>query len=161
MEFRLLTEKDIPSLLELYVQLDENNKSLTVEESLQVWKTISQNKDIKYFGAVDNDKVVSTCYTMIIPNLTAGGRSICYLENVVTDVNYRKQGLARKVIQMAIDDAKANNCYKVILMSAMYRTEAHKFYEKLGFDGGLKKAFDFRVKRKYNHIGFRVVRTAK
>lgn len=111
MEFRLLTEKDIPSLLELYVQLDENNTNLTVEESLQVWKTISQNKDIKYFGAVD--------------------------------------------------DAKAHNCYKVILMSAMYRTEAHKFYEKLGFDGGLKKAFDFRIKRKYNHIGFRVVRTAK
>ena len=145
-KFRLLTEKDLPSLLELYVQLDENNNDITAESSIPVWETISKNPNIKYFGAVAGDKVVSTCFTMIIPNLTAHGRSICFLENVVTDQNYRKQGLARKVIEMAIEDAKANNCYKVILQSNCKRTEAHKFYENLGFDGNLKKAFDLRLK---------------
>ena len=92
-QFRLLTEKDLPSLLELYVQLDENNKDLTTQGSLPVWEEISKNPNIKYFGAVDaanGDKVVSTCFTMIIPNLTAHGRSICFLENVVTDAAYRK-----------------------------------------------------------------------
>lgn len=109
---------------------------------------ISKNPNIKYFGAVDaanGDRVVSTCFTMIIPNLTAHGRSICFLENVVTDSAYRKQGLARKVIEMAIEDAKSHNCYKVILQSNCKRTEAHKFYENLGFDGNLKKAFDLRL----------------
>ncbi len=149
LQFRLLTEKDLPSLLELYVQLDENNKNLTAQSSLPVWEEITKNQNIKYFGAVDSsnkDKVVSTCWTMIIPNLTAQGRSICFLENVVTDAAYRKQGLARKVIEMAIEDAKAHNCYKVILQSNCKRTEAHKFYENLGFDGNLKKAFDLRLK---------------
>lgn len=92
-QFRQLTEKDLPSLLELYVQLDENNKDLTAQGSLPVWEEISKNPNIKYFGAVDTangDKVVSTCFTMIIPNLTAHGRSICFLENVVTDAAYRK-----------------------------------------------------------------------
>ena len=149
-EFRRLTEKDLPSLLELYVQLDENNRDLTAEGSMPVWETIAKNPDIKYFGAVDTSvaggpKVVSTCFTLIIPNLTAHGRSICFLENVVTDSAYRKQGLARKVIEMAIEDAKAHNCYKVILQSNCKRTEAHKFYENLGFDGNLKKAFDLRL----------------
>ena len=144
-EFRLLTEKDLPSLLNLYVQLDENNKDLTEEGSLPVWDEISRNSNIKYFGAFDGDKVVSTCFTMIIPNLTAQGRSICFLENVVTDSAYRKQGLAKRVIEMAIEDAKSHNCYKVILQSNCKRTEAHKFYEKLGFDGNLKKAFDLRI----------------
>ena len=147
-QFRLLTEKDLPSLLALYVQLDENNKDLTAQGSLPVWEEISKNPNIKYFGAVDTaneDKVVSTCFTMIIPNLTAHGRSICFLENVVTDAAYRKQGLARKVIEMATEDATANNCYKVILQSNCKRTEAHKFYENLGFDGNLKKAFDLRL----------------
>jgi len=146
MEFRLLTQQDLPSLLELYVQLDENNKSLKIDRTMEVWEDISANKNIKYFGAVDGNKVVSTCFTMIIPNITAGGRSICFLENVVTDENYRKQGLARKVIEMAIEDARANNCYKVILQSNCKRKEAHKFYENLGFDGDLKKAFDLRIK---------------
>ena len=147
-QFRLLTEKDLPSLLELYVQLDENNKDLTAQGSLPVWEEISKNPNIKYFGAVDTangDKVVSTCFTMIIPNLTAQGRSICFLENVVTDAAYRKQGLARKVIEMATEDARANNYYKVILQSNCKRTEAHKFYENLGFDGNLKRAFDLRL----------------
>ena len=130
-EFRQLTQKDLPSLLELYVQLDENNKDLTTESSIPIWEEISKNPNIKYFGAVDTangDRVVSTCFTMIIPNLTAHGRSICFLENVVTDSAYRKQGLARKVIEMAIEDAKSHNCYKVILQSNCKRTEAHKFY---------------------------------
>ena len=147
-EFRQLTQKDLPSLLELYVQLDENNKDLTTESSIPIWEEISKNPNIKYFGAVDTangDRVVSTCFTMIIPNLTAHGRSICFLENVVRDSAYRKQGLARKVIEMAIEDAKSHNCYKVILQSNCKRTEAHKFYENLGFDGNLKKAFDLRV----------------
>ena len=147
-EFRQLTQKDLPSLLELYVQLDENNKDLTTESSIPIWEEISKNPNIKYFGAVDTangDRVVSTCFTMIIPNLTAHGRPICFLENVVTDSAYRKQGLARKVIEMAIEDAKSHNCYKVILQSNCKRTEAHKFYENLGFDGNLKKAFDLRV----------------
>ena len=147
-EVRQLTQKDLPSLLELYVQLDENNKDLTTESSIPIWEEISKNPNIKYFGAVDTangDRVVSTCFTMIIPNLTAHGRSICFLENVVTDSAYRKQGLARKVIEMAIEDAKSHNCYKVILQSNCKRTEAHKFYENLGFDGNLKKAFDLRV----------------
>lgn len=147
-EFRQLTQKDLPSLLELYVQLDENNKDLTTESSIPIWEEISKNPNIKYFGAVDTangDRVVSTCFTMIIPNLTAHGRSICFLENVVTDSAYRKQGLARKVIEMAIEDAKSHNCYKVILQSNCKRTEAHRFYENLGFDGNLKKAFDLRL----------------
>lgn len=84
---------------------------------------------------------------MIIPNLTAHGRSICFLENVVTDSAYRKQGLASKVIEMAIEDAKSHSCYKVILQSNCKRTEAHKFYENLGFDGNLKKAFDLRLRK--------------
>lgn len=147
-EFRQLTQKDLPSLLALYVQLDENNKDLTTESSIPIWEDISKNPNIKYFGAVDTangDRVVSTCFTMIIPNLTAHGRSICFLENVVTDSVYRKQGLARKVIEMAIEDAKSHNCYKVILQSNCKCTEAHKFYENLGFDGNLKKAFDLRL----------------
>lgn len=147
-EFRILAENDLPSLLELYVQLDENNKNLTVQDSLPVWKEIFRNPSIKYFGAIDinnENKVVSTCFTIIIPNLTANGQSICFLENVVTDAAYRKQGLARKVIEMAIEDARKQNCYKVILQSNCKRTEAHKFYEGLGFDGNLKKAFDLRL----------------
>lgn len=140
-QFRTLQKKDIPSLLQLYIQLDPVNDFLEVEEAQDIWEKISKNENIKYFVAVDDDKVVSTCWSCLIPNMTHHGGTICFIENVVTDINYRKMGLAKKVIQMAIDDAKENNCYMACLLSNTKRTEAHKFYEKIGFKGDIKKGF--------------------
>lgn len=146
MEIRELTEKDLPSLLDLYIQLSESNKNLTLDESKKIWMNeIEENKNIKYFGAVEDGKVLSTCYCVIIPNLTNFNQPICFVENVVTDKNYRKQGLGKRVIEKAIETAKENNCYKVILLSGIARKEAHQFYEKIGFDGESKKAFDMRI----------------
>jgi GNAT superfamily N-acetyltransferase len=145
MEFRKLTVSDLPSLIELYKQLDEDDERCTLEQNEMTWKKIEENTNIQYFGAIDKEKVVSTCYAVYIPNLTRGNRGICFIENVVTDKEYRKCGLASRVIDMAIDFAKEQNCYKVILQSGIARTEAHHFYESKGFDSTSKKAFDMRL----------------
>ncbi|MDO5434781.1 MAG: GNAT family N-acetyltransferase [Clostridia bacterium] len=145
MEFRSLTVSDLPSLLALYRQLDETDGQCTPEQSETVWKEIEKNDSIQYFGAVENGRVVSTCYAVYIPNLTRGSRGICFIENVVTDRAFRKQGLASKVIDMAVAFAKEHHCYKVILQSGAARTEAHRFYEHKGFSGTSKKAFDMRL----------------
>jgi len=144
MELRKLNVSDISSLLELYCQLDENDDRASIEQSKKAWKEIENNSNIQYFGAVENGKVVSTCYAVYIPNLTRNNRGICFIENVVTDKEYRKRGLASRVIDMAIEFAKEHNCYKVILQSGISRSEAHQFYEHKGFDGSSKRAFDMR-----------------
>lgn len=41
----------------------------------------------------------------------------------------------------AIEFAKEMGCYKVMLLSGSHRTEAHGFYESLGFSGTRKKGF--------------------
>ena len=145
MEFRQLTKSDLPSLLELYRQLDEDDVLCGAEQSETVWNKIEENPDIQYFGAVDDGKVVSTCYAVYIPNLTRGNRGICFIENVVTDKAYRNRGLASRIIDMAVAFAKEHHCYKVILQSGAARTEAHRFYEHKGFDSSSKKAFDLRL----------------
>ena len=144
MEFRILTEQDLGSLLELYKQLQPDDSS-SMEDSKIVWQEIEDNHDIRYFGAIDNGKVVSTCYAVYIPNLTRNNRGICFIENVVTDKDYRNRGLASKVMDMAISYAKEKGCYKVILQSGKSRADAHRFYENKGFDGNTKKAFDMRL----------------
>ena len=145
MEFRRLTEQDLQSLLELYKELQPDDESSSAERSKAVWQEIENNPNIRYFGAIDDGKVVSTCYAVYIPNLTRNNRGICFIENVVTDKDYRNQGLASKVIGMAVSYAKEKDCYKVILQSGMARTQAHEFYKKMGFDGESKKAFDMRL----------------
>ncbi len=144
MEFRTLTGEDLESLLELYRQLDADDDQSTPEQSEKVWMQIENDPNIQYFGAIDNGKVVSTCYAVYIPNLTRGNRGICFIENVVTDKEYRKRGLASKVIDMAVEFAKEHHCYKAILQSGITRTDAHQFYENKGFSGSSKKAFDMR-----------------
>ena len=145
MEFRKLTVSDLSSLLELYRQLDENDDQCSFEQSKKGWDEIEDNSNIQYFGAIDDGKVVSTCYAVYIPNLTRGSRGICFIENVVTDKEYRNRGLASKVIDMVIAFAKEHHCYKAILQSGTSRTEAHRFYENKGFNGTSKKAFDMRL----------------
>ena len=122
MEIRELNEGDLESLIKLYEQLDGANGNYTAEDARKIWKDeIEGNKKIKYFGAVENGKVISTCYVLIIPNLTRLGSSIAFVENVVTDKAFRGQGLGRKIMEKAIDIARHNNCYKVILQSASFR----------------------------------------
>ena len=148
MEFRELNEGDLESLVKLYEQLDGSNEGFTVEAARAVWKNeIGGNKNIKYFGAIEDGKVVSTCFCLIIPNLTRLGSSACFVENVVTDKDHRGQGLGKKIMERAIAFARERDCYKVILESASFRKEAHQFYKNLGFDGDSKKAFIMKLKK--------------
>ena len=147
MEIRELNEADLESLIKLYEQLDGKNGAFAVEDARPIWKNeIAENPNIKYFGAVENGKVVSTCFCAIIPNLTRLGGAICFVENVVTDKDFRKQGLGKKVMDKAIEFAREKNCYKVILESGAWRTEAHQFYRNLGFDDTAKKSFLLKLK---------------
>ena len=141
-EYDILAENELSSLLELYQQLDSGNviDELTAKN---IWQNI-KSQDIKYFIAKENGKIISSCYICIIPNLTRGGKSIGFIENVITDEKYRKKGIGKTVMENAIKYAKEQNCYKVLLQSGNKRTDAHPFYEKLGFDGESKKAFEMR-----------------
>ena len=148
MEIRELNEGDLDSLIKLYEQLDGSNGDFTVEKARAIWKgEIEGNKNIKYFGVVEGGKVISTCFCIIIPNLTRIGSSVCFVENVVTDKDYRGQGLGKKIMERAIAFARERDCYKVILESASFRKEAHQFYKNLGFDGDSKKAFIMKLKK--------------
>jgi GNAT superfamily N-acetyltransferase len=130
-------------ILELYKQLNTEDDPITINEAEEIWKKTEQN-NIKYFIAIENNKVISTCYLAIIPNLTRKGKSIGFIENVITDKNYRQKGIAKAIINMAVKYGKENNCYKIILQSGFARKENHIFYEKCGFDGSSKKAYEMR-----------------
>jgi GNAT superfamily N-acetyltransferase len=144
-EYGILMENEIVSLLELYKQLNSPSEIMPDEiTSKNIWNKIKKC-DIKYYVAKDNERIIGSCYICIIPNLTRGGKSIGFIENVITDKEYRRKGIGKRIIEKAIEYAKEQNCYKVILQSGNKRTDAHKFYESTGFDGESKKAFEIRL----------------
>ena len=142
-EYSIARKDQLPGILALCKQLVPGEEPIGMDEADKIWEK-SEQQGIKYFVASDGSRIVSSLYLAVIPNLTRGGKSNCFIENVITDEEYRKKGIGKKLMEMAIEYAKANNCYKAVLLSSMKRKEAHSFYESCGFDGDSKRGYEIR-----------------
>jgi GNAT superfamily N-acetyltransferase len=88
--------------------------------------------------------LVASCTLAIIPNLTRGARPYGVIENVVTHGDYRRTGLGRAILRVAIEWAWSANCYKVMLATGSKREATLSFYEVAGFQRGGKTYFEIR-----------------
>jgi len=142
-EYRIAQKEHLNGILTLYRQLVPDDEPLSKKQADKIWDRI-EKQEIKYFIAAEGGRIVSSLYLVIIPNLTRGGKSIGIIENVITDTEYRRKGIGKKLIETALAYAKENNCYKILLQSNNKRKEAHKFYTRCGFNGDSKRAFEYR-----------------
>ena len=68
----------------------------------------------------------------------------CLIEAVRIHKNYRGKGIGTLVFKWAIQQVKEKNCHIIQLTSNKQRTDALRFYEKLGFEAiheGFKLTF--------------------
>jgi N-acetylglutamate synthase-like GNAT family acetyltransferase len=138
-------KNDFGEILRLYRQLSPLGILPDEKTAADIIESISTN-GFMHFVVIERDgMLIAACCLAIIPNISRGGRSYCVIENVVTDESCRRQGIGKKLMSAALDIAKENNCYKVMLMSGNKRVEAHRFYEAIGFDGTSKRAFEMRL----------------
>lgn len=84
------------------------------------------------FTAQENGRVVGWALLYIIKN-ERHDEPYGFLENVYVEKEFRKQGVGRKLIEKAIEEAKEQGCYKLLGTSRHSNIEAHKFYERFGF----------------------------
>jgi len=144
MKFKIGARQDLSGILKLYNQLNNSNTvSFTIKEADKIWKKIEKS-NIKYFLAKEKSKILGSCYICIIPNLTYNGKSIGFIENLIVNETNRGRGIGKKLMEMAIEYARENDCYKVVLQSGLNREEAHLFYNKMGFNGKTKIAYELR-----------------
>ena len=145
-EFRPATPADLPSLLDLLRELNPDDPELASADAVEIWTEIQANRRIGFFVALDAGLVVGTCHVAVVPNLTRSGRPYAVIENVVVAKSHRRAGVGRKLTDLAIDFARSQACYKVMLLSSAKRTEAHRFYESIGFDGSSKQGFVLQLR---------------
>jgi GNAT superfamily N-acetyltransferase len=79
------------------------------------------------------DKPVGTLQLTIIPGLARRGALRGQIEAVRVHADHRGIGLGADLVRWAIDESRRRGCALVQLTSDTSRTEAHRFYERLGF----------------------------
>lgn len=137
---------ELDKLLELYKHLNPDDPVLSIDERLKsIWNEILDNPDQFCLVMEEDSLLVSSCIVVIIKNLTRNARPYALIENVITHENYRKRGYGTAVIKRAIEIAKENGCYKVMLMTSRKKESTLRFYEKAGFQKGEKTAFVLRM----------------
>lgn len=138
---REVKEDELKELLELYLHLHEKSMPEMSEHLDKTWKTIMQDENHHIIVKVADDKIVSSCVCVIIPNLTRNVRPYAFIENVVTHADYRGKGYATECLDYAKEIAEKANCYKMMLLTGSKTESTLRFYQNAGYNSTDKTAF--------------------
>ncbi|MGY3426585.1 ribosomal protein S18 acetylase RimI-like enzyme [Bradyrhizobium sp. F1.13.4] len=69
----------------------------------------------------------------ILPGLSSQGGLRGLLEDVRVASDCRSRGIGEQLVQWAVTEAKARGCNLVELLTHQTRTDAQRFYKRLGF----------------------------
>lgn len=84
--------------------------------------------------ATDGAEVVATMQLSSVPGLARRGALRAQIEAVRVRRDYRGHGLGAALFEWAIGEARRRHCALVQLTTDKSRADAHRFYERLGFE---------------------------
>lgn len=77
--------------------------------------------------------IVGTFRISFMPTLLWQGGQIAQIESVRVDADRRGHGIGAHMMRWAIEESRRRGCARVQLTTNKSRTDAHRFYERLGF----------------------------
>ena len=136
---------DIDLLIKLRIDYLSEERGLTIEETLKqnlkrYFEKYMPVNGFTAFIAEDNGNILSTAFLSIAERPPQSGTSslVGTVYNVLTYPEFRKQGIATKVMTALLEEAQKLNVVSVDLLA----TNDGKFlYEKLGFSESEKYTF--------------------
>lgn len=138
---REVYENELQELLELYLHLHESTIPEMTEHLNKTWKNIIHDENHHIIVNVVDNKIVSSCVCVVIPNLTRNIRPYTFIENVVTQQDYRGKGYATECLNYARKIAEEEDCYKMMLLTGSKKDSTLRFYERAGYNSSDKTAF--------------------
>jgi GNAT superfamily N-acetyltransferase len=138
---RLAQAADLIPLLDLYRASDVSAAAEPIESAEKIWLEILSSPGVAVFVSAAGDRIVASCMLISAPNLLRAGRSHGFLENVVTHPEFQGRGHGRAVVDAALAEAWVRNCHHVLMQSGRKDPRVHRFYEKCGFEPGLRVGY--------------------
>lgn len=136
--FREATRADLESLVALLADdpLGAERESPGVplaDDYLRAFAAIENDPNNELLLAVDAGRVLGMLQLTYIPYLTHRGSWRALIEGVRVASASRGRGIGARLIEAAVERARARGCAMVQLTSDKRRTDALRFYAQLGF----------------------------
>ncbi|MEW1847340.1 GNAT family N-acetyltransferase [Nonomuraea angiospora] len=134
--FRAARKEDVPAIVAM---LADDHLGATREGDpgderyLAAFERIDANPYDELIVAEQDGEVVGTMQLTYLAGLSRLGAERCQIEAVRVAAAARGQGLGGRMIEWAVDRARERGCAIVQLTSDKSRTDAHRFYDNLGF----------------------------
>ncbi|MEU9267771.1 MULTISPECIES: GNAT family N-acetyltransferase [unclassified Streptomyces] len=136
LEIRAAVAEDIPAIVGMLAD-DPLGAQRESPDDLSPYLTalerLTADPNQRLVVAVREGQVVGTLQLTIIPGLSRRGSTRSIIEGVRVHADERGSGLGTRFIEWAIEESRRENCQLVQLTSDSTRTDAHRFYERLGF----------------------------
>ncbi|MGW6025914.1 N-acetyltransferase family protein [Streptomyces sp. NPDC055099] len=145
LEIRPAVADDIPAIVEMLADdplgsTRESPDDLT--PYLAAFERLATDPNQHQVVAVREGRVVGTLQLTIVPGLSRKGALRSIIEGVRVHADERGGGLGTRFIEWAVDESRRQGCQLVQLTSDATRTDARRFYERLGFTA--------------SHVGFKL-----
>lgn len=140
MTIREATRADVPAIVRMLADDHLGNQREAYSDPLpesyyHAFADIERDPNNTILVACRDDVVVGTLQLTFVPSLSYQGGWRATVESVRTDATVRGQGIGRMMMERAIELARAKGCVLMQLSTHQSRTDAHRFYERLGFKG--------------------------
>ncbi|MEU5631574.1 GNAT family N-acetyltransferase [Streptomyces rishiriensis] len=136
LDIRAAVAEDIPAIVAMLADdaLGAQRESPDdLRPYLAALERLTADPNQRLVVAVREGRVVGTLQLTIVPGLSRRGSTRSIIEGVRVHADERGSGLGTRFIEWAIEESRRENCQLVQLTSDNTRTDAHRFYERLGF----------------------------
>jgi len=138
--FRFATREDVPAIVRMLAEDElgsqrERYKNPLPAAYYSAFDQIHTDSNHELIVVEQNQKIIGTLHLMFLPSLSFQGGLRAQIESVRVGESQRGLGIGSEMMKWAIARAKKRGAHLVQLTTHASRTNAHRFYERLGFKG--------------------------
>jgi GNAT superfamily N-acetyltransferase len=134
--FRPAAASDVPAVVALIAD-DQLGASREIPQELAPYRdafdVIESDPNQLLVVGESGGRVIATLQLTFVPGLSRRGAWRAQIEAVRVEESMRGVGVGESLVRWSIEQARARGCALVQLTSNATRTDAHRFYQRLGF----------------------------
>ncbi|NML54068.1 GNAT family N-acetyltransferase [Streptomyces sp. R302] len=145
LEIRPATTEDVPAIVAMLADDPLGARRESPDDLapyLSAFTRLAEDPNQHLVVATRDARVVGTLQLTVIPGLSRRGATRAMIEGVRIHADERGSGLGTRLVEWAVEESRRLECVLVQLTSDVTRTDALRFYERLGFEA--------------SHVGFKL-----